>query len=223
MGSLISELGDNPEMQQQFEAMMQELIAAGNAPTGTQAAEHVKRASESMPKDPDEDKSRAAGGGGGGGGNFQDTIRKTMERMQQSSETATAASSKPSQNKSEEEMLMEMLAGLSAGSGAEGEGGEEDFNKMLLGMMTQLVHKDILYEPMKELDGKFPGWMAANKDKVKKEDLVRYREQERLVREIVERFERRGYSDEDEGDKGFIVERMQKVSWQSSLRVVGSH
>lgn len=209
MGSLISELGENPEMQKQFEAMMQELIAAGNASSDdVRAAEHVKRASDSMPKDPEEEKSKEATGKKED--SFQETIRKTMERMQQSGDAATAAAAGGDKEKSEEEMLMEMLKSMGTG---EGGGGEEDFNSMLMSMMTQLVNKDILYEPMKELDTKFPAWMEKNKDGgVKKEDLARYREQERLVREIVLRFERKEYSDDNEDDREYIVERMQKVS-----------
>ena len=46
MANLVSSLGENPEMQAQFEAMMQELIAAGNATTDEEAVKHVKAASE---------------------------------------------------------------------------------------------------------------------------------------------------------------------------------
>ena len=208
MSSLVSELGENPEMQKQFENMMQELLAAGAAPTHEQAAEHVKRASESMPEAPSETVKSAAGSKKED--SFQDTIRKTMERMQQSDTTATANTASGA-GTSEEEMLAEMLKSLSGSGGVDG-AGEEDFNKMLLSMMTQLTNKEILYEPMKELNDKFPDWMEKHKDGERKEDMERYREQQRLVKEIVERFERKGYSDENEGDREYIVERMQKVS-----------
>ena len=82
---------------------------------------------------------------------------------------------------------------------------------MLLGMMEQLTNREILYEPMKELHGKFPGWMRENVGKVEEGDMRRYKEQQRLVAEIVARYEREGYRDEDEKDREYIVERMQKV------------
>ena len=41
--------------------------------------------------------------------------------------------------------------------------------------------------------------------------LARFEEQHSLVKEIVGRFERKGYSDENEDDREYIVERMQKV------------
>lgn len=220
MASLVSSLGDNPEMQAQFEAMMQELIAAGNAGTDDEARQRVERATDiALPKDPAAEGGVSGGSAAGGSASagakkkddFQDTIRKTMERMQNSDTSAASASAKSSAPKSEEEMLMEMLQSLGGAEGLGGEGGEEDFNTMLLNMMTQLVNKDILYEPMKELDQKFPGWMEKNASSVKADDLVRYKEQQRLVREIVARFERKGYSDDNEEDRDYIVERMQKV------------
>ena len=212
MNSLVSELGSNPEMQQQFEAMMTELIAAGAAPTQDQAAEHVKRASENMPEMPDESVKKGAPSSSGGKkeDTFQETIRKTMERMQASDSTAKTATASGAE-KSEDELFAEMLKQLGAG-GEGGEGSEDDFNSMLLSMMSQLTNKEILYEPMKELHDKFPAWMEANKYGEKAEDLERYREQQRLVGEIVARFERSGYSDENEQDREYIVERMQKVS-----------
>jgi len=100
-----------------------------------------------------------------------------------------------------------------AASGLDGgEGSEEDFSKMLLGMMEQLTNKEILYEPMKELHDKFPGWMAKNNGKVPEEDMKRYIEQQTYVREIVGRFEGKGYSDDNAKDREYIVERMQNVS-----------
>jgi peroxin-19 len=74
-----------------------------------------------------------------------------------------------------------------------------------------LTNKEILYEPMKELDQKFPGWMEENKGTLKEEDRERYTMQRGLVREIVGRFERTGYSDGNAEDREFIVEKMQKV------------
>ncbi|CAO2658589.1 Nn.00g063120.m01.CDS01 [Neocucurbitaria sp. VM-36] len=138
---------------------------------------------------------------------FQETIKKTMERMQSSSDTATSAAASSSQD----DMLAQMLASMESGGFGGGEGGDEDFSKILMGMMEQLTNKDILYEPMKELDDKFPKWMEEHKDKTPKDDLARYEEQQTLVREIVGRFERKGYSDSNAEDREYIVERMQKM------------
>lgn len=138
---------------------------------------------------------------------FQDTIKRTMERMQESGD---AASSAAASSANQDDILAQMLKEMESG-GFGGEGSDEDFSKILMGMMEQLTNKEILYEPMKELDDKFPKWMESNKGKVSKEDLKRYEEQQVLVREITARFERSGYSDENAKDREYIVERMQKV------------
>jgi peroxin-19 len=142
---------------------------------------------------------------------FQETIKKTMERMQNSGDAAGAAAASSSQD----DMLAQMLASMEGG-GFGGEGNDEDFSKILMGMMEQLTNREILYEPMKELNDKFPKWMEENSGKTEAEDLKRYKEQQVLVKEITERFERKGYSDGNAGDREYIVERMQKVCFLPS-------
>jgi peroxin-19 len=137
---------------------------------------------------------------------FQDTIRKTMERMQESGEQASAAAA----SSDSDDILAQMLKEMESG-GFGGEGSDEDFSKILMGMMEQLTNREVLYEPMKELNDKYPAWMEENKTKVPADDLKRYEEQRTLVREIVSRFERKGYSDDNTQDREYIVERMQKV------------
>ncbi|GAB1727399.1 hypothetical protein NU195Hw_g5888t1 [Hortaea werneckii] len=245
MQNLMGELGENPEMQRQFEEMMQELIRAGAAPDDKKAGEHLRHAADeagkvggaeggqtgtgpagatagtgSGSKEAAGRKAGAGAGGTGGGGDFNDTIRRTMERMQASGDAATAASTSGAAGGgggggSEEDLLAQMMKELQSGGGA---GGEEDFNKMLMSMMSQLTNKEILYEPMKELDDKFPDWLRRHEDAadVEKGEMERYKEQRRLVREIVARFERKEYRDENEEDREYIVDRMQKMQAQGS-------
>src|SRR5450432_1792885 len=66
-----------------------------------------------------------------GGEDFQNTIKKTMERMQASGEQATAAAAADESD----DILAELMKQMQAGAGLDGEGSEEDFSKMLLGMM----------------------------------------------------------------------------------------
>lgn len=151
----------------------------------------------------------ASTGAGAGDASFQDTIRRTMERMQASGDQATAAAAESST----EDLLAEMMKQLGQGGGPGlGEGSEEDFSKMLMGMMEQLTNKEILHEPMKELHEKFPEWLEKNKATTSAEDLKRYEEQQVLVREIVGKFDERTYSDSNAADREYIVARMQKVS-----------
>lgn len=208
MTELLGGLESDPEMASQFEAMMKELTSeTGSLPQIPQASSTPTTASSepapslaeknSRKEDPEE---------------FQETIRKTMERLNASGSSASAAAASSSNN--EEDLMAEMLKAMQASGfgGENGEaGGEEDFSKMLLGMMEQLTNKEILYEPMKELHDKFPEWMVKNEGTVKEDDMKRYKEQQIYVKEIVQRFEAKGYSDENVADREYIVERMQKV------------
>ncbi|KAF2809670.1 Pex19-domain-containing protein [Mytilinidion resinicola] len=193
MADLLGELETSPELQKQFEDLVKDLggaaasDASGSAPGASTSGDKTaatKAAEES----------------------FQETIRKTMERMQESGDQASAAAASADSDDIFAQMLKEMEKG-----GFGGEGNDDDFSKMLMGMMEQLTNKDILYEPMKELHDKFPDWMAKNKEKTPKENLDRYEEQHRLVTEIVARFEKNGYSDSNAPDREYIVERMQKM------------
>ncbi|KAF3044829.1 Peroxisome chaperone and import receptor [Didymella heteroderae] len=195
------------DFQKQFEEIMKEMNSemGGDhlpAPTASEAAAAVTSSLKdgASAKAAETETSKADK-------NFQDTIRKTMERMQESGD---AASSAAASSANQDDILAQMLKEMESG-GFGGEGSDEDFSKILMGMMEQLTNKEILYEPMKELNDKFPTWMEKNKDNVPKEDLKRYEEQQVLVKEITARFERKGYSDDNAKDREYIVERMQKM------------
>ncbi|KAF2086063.1 Pex19-domain-containing protein [Saccharata proteae CBS 121410] len=198
MAELLGDLGNNTEMQKQFEDLMKEL-GDPSAPAPTGPAETTTQASSSEKAAPSSSKSAED--------SFQETIRRTLGRMQESGEQASAAAASSDQDDILAQMLKEMEKGEFGGEG----GDDEGFSKMLMGMMEQLTNKEILYEPMKELYDKFPGWMEKNKEKVSKEDLTRYEEQQQLVTEIVGKFEKPGYSDDSSADREYIVERMQKM------------
>lgn len=138
---------------------------------------------------------------------FQETIRQTMRRMQASGEQATAAATSED---STDDILAEMLKQMQGGDMSRPED-EEEFSKILMGMMEQLTNKEILYEPMKELHEKFPGWMEKNRSTAATDDLRRYEQQQVLVAEIVAKFEQNDYSDSNAAHREYIVERMQKV------------
>lgn len=198
-------------MQAQFESIFKELgaaAAAGGAAAGSGESPSTSGAGGAGP----EITPNAASAEGEA--SFQETIRRTMERMQASGEQATAAAA--ADEASGDDFMAELLRQMQAGGGEGGlEGSDEEFSKMLMGMMEQLTNKDILYEPMKELNDKFPEWMEANREKVPEADRKRYELQQGFVREIVAKFEESSYSDSNAADREYIVDRMQKVSCEA--------
>jgi peroxin-19 len=142
--------------------------------------------------------------------NFNDAIQRTIERMKQSGDRATEAAT--TGDGLDDDVLAQLLKAVEAGASGAGEDG--DLTKMFMGMMEQLSNKEMLYEPMKELDGKFGPWIAKSKAEgtVPVEDMERYETQARVVKQIVLKFEEPGYSDEDAKCREYVWERMQEVS-----------
>ncbi|EON62812.1 hypothetical protein W97_02037 [Coniosporium apollinis CBS 100218] len=207
MADLLGELESSPEMQKQFEELVKGLGEAAVAGAAGSETGQIPEVTASAAQAPTAGKEKAGSAAKAAEDSFQEQIRKTMDRMQHSSSTADTAAASGA-----DDPLAQLLKEMEAGNfpGADG-GGDEDFSKMLLGMMEQLTNKEILYEPMKELHDKFPEWLEKNKDKTDKGDLERYEEQQRLVNEIVGKFEEKGYSDDNAAHREYIVERMQKM------------
>ncbi|KAI0440453.1 Pex19 protein family-domain-containing protein [Xylaria telfairii] len=188
---LLTEL--QPDLQAQFENIFKGLGAA-EATGSNDESTSIPLSTGAMAADLSQDAS------------FQETIRRTMARMQASGDQATAAATAEG---SEDDFIAEMMKAMKDMPG--GDGNDEDFSKLLMGMMEQLTNKEILYEPMKELNDKYPGWMEKNKDTLSKDDLKRYQGQQVLVAEMVARFEQPTYSDSNPADREYIVDRMQKM------------
>ena len=87
---------------------------------------------------------------------FSDTLSRTIERMQESETAAEKARGEDIsvQDTETDAFLAEMLKQLDSAGGGEGVGGDAGMAKLLEGMMEQLMSKDILYEPMKDLQEK---------------------------------------------------------------------
>ncbi|KAF3918132.1 hypothetical protein AA313_de0208104 [Arthrobotrys entomopaga] len=200
MADLLKEMEESPEFQAQFDSLVQELdnaVGSGSSDTSV-----PKRATHTPTKDASQTHDDELPEGVS---SFRDTIAKTMERMKESGEEIDTEMA----DSQSDDFLAEMLKQMQMATGKSGS--DEDFSKMLMGMMEQLTNKEILYEPMKELDEKFPGWLVENEGKHSADEMKNFREQSRLVREIVAKFEQPGYSDASEVDREYIVERMQKM------------
>ncbi|KAF1829009.1 Pex19-domain-containing protein [Decorospora gaudefroyi] len=201
-------LEDQDEFQKQLQKEIEQLLGQGDFQK--QFEDIIKEMSENMGGEnlleaPEHMHTHAAEGAKEGS--------KEKDAAGQSGKEKEAASQPPKETAAapQDDMLAQMLAAMESGSFGGEAGGDEDFSKVLMGIIEQLTNKDILYELMKELDDKFPAWMEQHKGKVEEADIKRYEEQQTLVREIVARFERKGYSDGNAQDREFIVERMQKM------------
>ncbi|KAE8353582.1 Pex19 protein [Aspergillus coremiiformis] len=154
--------------------------------------------------------STAAGSSSGTGAppkTFNDAIQQTINRMKASGDEATAAAAA----EDTDDLVAELLKAIEVGAGGAGDDG--DLTKMFMGMMEQLSNKEMLYEPMKDLDGKFGPWMVENKGtgKISDADMERYEKQASIVSQIVAKFEENGYTDEDPKCREYVWEKMQEM------------
>ena len=167
----------------------------------------VMKAEESS-KQPNSSSGGAAasteGGESASSDNFSDAIQQTINRMKESGDKATAAAT---EDGSSDDLLAQLLKAVETGENDDG----GDFTKLISGMMEQLSNKEMLYEPMKDLNAKFPPWIEANRGKISESDMSRYQTQANYVSQIVAKFEEPGYSDEDHKCREYIWERMQSV------------
>ncbi|CAL4886260.1 unnamed protein product [Urochloa decumbens] len=67
--------------------------------------------------------------------------------------------------------------------------GAQDMDSIVETMMQQLLSKEILHEPMKDIVEKYPKWLEDNKDKISKEEYDRYNNQLELMVKLIEVYE----------------------------------
>ncbi|KAI0666461.1 Pex19 protein family-domain-containing protein [Trametes maxima] len=140
---------------------------------------------------------------GAGADSFQESIRKAMDKMKESSQKADEASGKGGDAMAD---LFSRMAG-----DADSVEGEEDLKGLLENMMSQLMSKEVLYEPLKELHDKFPSYLQDNAAKLSAADKSRYESQRAVVAQIVATFEDASYSDDDPEKSLKVIELMQKM------------
>ncbi|KAI0499781.1 hypothetical protein KFK09_017989 [Dendrobium nobile] len=83
--------------------------------------------------------------------------------------------------------------------------GSQDMESIVETMMQQLLSKDILQEPMKEIGERYPKWLQEHKDRLSKEEYDRYSRQYELILKLNEAYE------EDPDNFNKIVDIMQKM------------
>lgn len=84
-------------------------------------------------------------------------------------------------------------------------GGSNDMQSMVDTMMHQLLSKEILHEPMKEIGERYPKWLEAKRDSISTKDFKRYSDQYELIKQLCKVYD----TEPDNFEK--IVELMQKM------------
>ncbi|KAG0697528.1 Pex19 protein [Suillus ampliporus] len=138
---------------------------------------------------------------------FQSRIRNTMNKLNESEsglKTSDASSSATSTDPLE--ALLSQFGGES----------EEELQGVLEAMMGQLMGKDVLYEPLKELSDKFPDYLKTHATTMSPEDKKRYDAQIICMKQLLEIFESEGYTDDDDKTRTKIVDLMGELQKHGS-------
>ncbi|KAJ3761804.1 Pex19 protein family-domain-containing protein [Lentinula raphanica] len=134
----------------------------------------------------------------GGGSDFQSKIKKTMEKLKESETNMQNASSTSSENPETLQGLLNSLKDLGLddlGASGEGEEDEAELASFLESMMGQLMSKDVLYDPLKELNDKFPAFLTNPPTNLSSDDKTRYEKQYDCVKRIVVIFDDPSYKE----------------------------
>ncbi|KAJ3168726.1 Peroxisome chaperone and import receptor [Geranomyces variabilis] len=187
-------------------AQIMETFKELQAPPPAVAKAVTKNAS--LPKAPPS--TTAVAGAGAAKASFQDTVAQTMRKLRTSSdkvEQQVADDAKMSSltgGMSEEAMeaMMKELEGMMSSG---------DFDNALGGMMEQLMSKELLYEPMKDLASKYPAWLKTNEHKLSSEDIDRYKRQHGYVSEIVRIYDESSTSEATDEEQIRVAQLMQQM------------
>lgn len=137
---------------------------------------------------------------------FQETISQTLNKLKDSSVQAEA---KVQESKNElgfdeaaMEQMMKDLEGMMEG---------EDMEDIFGGVLSQLVNRELLYEPMKELADKYPEWIKENESTLEQSEKTRFVKQHKIVLQIVSVFDGTAGEEPNSEESEKILELMQEV------------
>lgn len=124
------------------------------------------------------------------------------QQHEQMEETMSKLFKQLSQNMDDDNLNDDEFAGLgddfmkqmakeweSTMNGNGGEDQEEVVGQVVDGMMKQLLSKEFMYEPMKDICNQFPKWLAENKQKIDEKEYERYGTQYQYFQRIVHIYE----------------------------------
>uniref|UniRef100_A0A0P4WRK6 Peroxin-19 n=1 Tax=Scylla olivacea TaxID=85551 RepID=A0A0P4WRK6_SCYOL len=97
--------------------------------------------------------------------------------------------------------------GLGGGEAAGGEGGLGALFPLMQAMLENVLSKEVLYSPMKDITDKYPDWLADNRANLPEEDFTRYSKQYDIMKQVVDLYE-----EETEGDSEEVRgQRFEKI------------
>lgn len=123
---------------------------------------------------------------------FKDIVSNTLDRLKENSNKVDTNLEKEKKQHNSDDVLSQLLDQL-----VDGTGDEEGMDNAILSMLNQMSSKEVLYQPMKEMQVEFSKWFEDNEDNEEyKEKMETYRKQYDLVEKIVVIYEKEDYNND---------------------------
>ena len=129
----------------------------------------------------------------------EDFIKQFSQNIQESLKTETIKETLSNIRSEKEENVDDILDNLNSLMD------NVELDSLLANVMDQIVSKELLYEPLKDLASKYPDYLSKAKDTIPLEDYNRFEKQYKIVSEIIAI-----YDVEDDPVK--VMQLMQDVS-----------
>lgn len=146
---------------------------------------------------------------------FQDAVKATMDKLKQSNASANNSSSNSDTSNPLAALGLDGNADFSKileALSQPGEDGEGSLSKMLAQMMEDLMNKDVLYEPLKDMHSRFPAYLASPAaEKLDDDTRQAYVAQEATMGEIIAVFESSNYSDSNPEKRKQVADLVSKL------------
>lgn len=139
---------------------------------------------------------------------FDNIMKDTMERLKNSGKNIDEQIKNDQSSSNPEDMLTQLLSGLGGGDG------DLDMSKLLVDMLEQLSSKEVLYEPIKDLNTKFPDYLQEKKGVISEEEHANYTKQYDITKDILAIFESDSYNDDDKQQRdqvNSLLESLQEL------------
>ncbi|KAJ2910974.1 Peroxisome chaperone and import receptor [Coemansia aciculifera] len=132
---------------------------------------------------------------------FQDKIKATMDKLKESADSADADTAQ-SLGGGDIGMMDELMRQMDQ------MGDDSQLDSLVDDVISQLMSKDVLQQPLKELDREYPKYLEKNKSTLSNEDRERYQKQHEYVKQILAMF---AETTDDAANDPRIVDLMQKM------------
>ncbi|KAJ1810598.1 Peroxisome chaperone and import receptor [Coemansia sp. RSA 2598] len=184
--------GDQEDMQKTIDNLLRQL---GSNPAAAEEKPGDGQTARAVP----EEKSEAPA-------SFQDKIKATMDKLKESADKAESGSGSSGTGGlgalGDMGLMDDLLQQM------DNMGDDAQLDSLVDDVIGQLMSKEVLNQPLKDLDAAYPGYLDKNKDKLPKDEFERYQKQHDYIKQILALFDE---TTDDSVNNPKVIELMQAM------------